>query len=134
MAGFEPATYGLRNRCSTPELHRRVGRNSYPRQGKRARGHARSEPPDPAQVGDFWGGGPAEGASTGGEQPSGRELRDELGEARLELVTTAVDGVHGRARQALGVEREVRERHDLVVAAVKQADARDSIERREVRR
>ena len=22
MAGFEPATYGLRNRCSTPELHR----------------------------------------------------------------------------------------------------------------
>lgn len=22
MMGFEPATYGLRNRCSTPELHR----------------------------------------------------------------------------------------------------------------
>src|SRR5438045_4549111 len=24
MAGFEPATYGLRNRCSTTELHRQV--------------------------------------------------------------------------------------------------------------
>ncbi len=28
MAGIEPATYALRKRCSTPELHRQQGKNS----------------------------------------------------------------------------------------------------------
>jgi hypothetical protein len=29
VAGNDPATYGLRNRCSTTELHRQVGANGY---------------------------------------------------------------------------------------------------------
>src|SRR5262245_15931809 len=37
VAGYDPATYGLRNRCSTTELHRQVGRDRYPSRGGFAR-------------------------------------------------------------------------------------------------
>src|SRR6185369_5404322 len=36
LPGFEPGTYGLRNRCSTPELQRQGRGNWYPRRPGRA--------------------------------------------------------------------------------------------------
>ena len=47
MVGIEPTTYGLRNRCSTTELHWRAGRaaNLYARGAARSsRGHDRGVP------------------------------------------------------------------------------------------
>src|SRR5436190_1754036 len=92
MAGYDPATCGLRNRCSTTELHRRGGRNWYLTLSNRASGHD----------GSWFDRGPGSGSARGQAEDVGQRPEPAVGVVLEEVGLVAADAVEGAGGAADG--------------------------------